>query len=235
MDKGVAMRGDRLIIDDRHRAAAARIAACVAPQLVHHTSPFVLTVGGESGSGKSEIAQALADALSERQIVPCILQQDDFFAYPPKTNDMRRRQDISRVGVYEVRMELLQQTIAHAREGRDSLVVPLVDYAADRIESQTVSLDGIAILIIEGTYTSLLQDVDLRVFLERTVDETRASRIKRGREAQDDFIEQVLQIEHAIIREHRPLADLLVTKDYRVVGAPTPAARPEPSTKRATT
>ena len=40
---------------------------------------------------------------------------------------------------------------------------------------------------------------------------------KRGTEAGDPFIEQVLRMEHKIIAGHQQLADILITKDYGVV------------------
>ena len=98
-----------------------------------------------------------------------------------------------------------------------SLDAPLVDYAGDRIEAQMIDLAGVGAVLIEGTYTTLLANVHLHVFLDRTVDDTRASRIERAREPQDAFIERVLHIEHGIIRPHRSLADILITKDFRVI------------------
>ena len=42
-------------------------------------------------------------------------------------------------------------------------------------------------------------------------------RLERAREAQDDFLERVLEIEHRIISAHKNRADYLIDKQYRVV------------------
>jgi uridine kinase len=63
---------------------------------------FTITIAGESGSGKSEIGAVLSDLLSEKDIKSIILQQDDYFVYPPKTNAEMRRKDLGQVGLSEV-------------------------------------------------------------------------------------------------------------------------------------
>ncbi len=72
------------------------------------------------------------------------------------------------------------------------------------------------VVIAEGTYTSLLSNVDRRVFIARNRLDTMEHRQKRAREDFDPFIERVLEIEHEIISAHRNRADVLITKDYEV-------------------
>ena len=79
-----------------------------------------------------------------------------------------------------------------------------------------MSLAGLQVVIAEGTYTTLLQHAHKRIFINRNRLETMESRRKRGREAMDPFIEEVLKIEHAIISEHRQRADIIITRDYQV-------------------
>jgi uridine kinase len=55
------------------------------------------------------------------------------------------------------------------------------------------------------------------VFINLTYRETLQSRLERAREAQDDFLERVLEIEHRIISAHKSRADYLVDKQYQVV------------------
>jgi hypothetical protein len=53
---------------------------------------FVITVAGESGAGKSELASEIARLITEEGFNTGVLQQDDYFVFPPKTNhEMRRR------------------------------------------------------------------------------------------------------------------------------------------------
>ena len=214
------MRGDIIIVEDHHRSAAARIVERIHSAVEAKEGRYTLTVAGESGSGKSETAQAIADAFAERGVPSAIYQQDDYFVYPPRTNDATRRKDIGWVGPGEVRLELLDEHLAAARAGADEVEKPLVIYEEDRVDSEVMDLRGAKVVIAEGTYTSLLENVDTRVFIARNRLETMEHRRKRGREEFDPFIEEVLTIEHDIISAHRELADVVITRDYDVEFGP---------------
>jgi uridine kinase len=176
----------------------------------------VVTIAGESGSGKSETAAALAEHLEAVGVGAAVLQQDDYFVHPPCTNHRTRLRDIGWVGPQEVRLDLLAEHIRQARAGASDLVKPLVIYEDDRITEETLDLTGVRVLIAEGTYTSLLPGVDTRVFIELTYRETKKARLERAREEQDDFLDRVLEIEHRIISAHRDRADLLIDDRFRV-------------------
>jgi len=210
------MKGDKLIIQDCHVEAARQILELIQRQIATSEGPFILTVGGESGSGKSEIAAALAQLLTGRGIASTTLQQDDYFVYPPKTNAAMRRKSLDHVGLRELRLELLDQHLEQIRRGGRALVKPVVHFEEDRIGEERLSIEGSQVVIVEGTYTSLLENVDRRVFLERTYEDTRAFRRERGREEQDSFLGKVLEIEHRLIAPHRQRADILVSREYEV-------------------
>jgi uridine kinase len=55
------------------------------------------------------------------------------------------------------------------------------------------------------------------VFIDLNYLETLQSRLERAREAQDDLLEKVLEIEHRIISAHKSRADYLIDKQYQVV------------------
>ena len=210
------MQGDRLIIGSHHLVAAERIATMISARVATHSTPYAISIAGESGSGKSEIAQALADELARMQLKSIVLQQDDYFVYPPLTNDSRRREDIRRVGPQEVQLDWIDRNISAIVEGVDSIEKPLVFYKDNRIELEKVDVRGCRIAIAEGTYTSLLKNVDLRLFIDRTYIQTLETRHKRAREAQDPFIEHVLELEHDIIKQHKTGTDIVITADYSV-------------------
>jgi uridine kinase len=113
----------------------------------------------------------------------------------------------------------MEQNLLSALQGKTEIVKPLVDYDANTIQEEAVALDGIGVLIAEGTYTSLLKHVDTRVFIGRNWMDTLEDRQKRnrGKEVGDPFTEQVLSTEHKIIAGHKQLADFVITKDYEVI------------------
>jgi uridine kinase len=209
--------GDKLIIKDKHRRAAEQIVKRILPQLKSYPRIYTITIAGESGSGKSEMGRAVADVLDGRGFKTLVLQQDDYFVHPPKSNDRIRRRDIGWVGMQEVRVDLLDEHLRQARSGAETIVKPLVVYEEDRIVEETVSLQGIVAVVAEGTYTTVLENIDTRVFIDLTYLQTLQSRLERAREAQDDFLGRVLEVEHRIISAQKSRADLLIDEQYQVV------------------
>ena len=210
------MRGDVILVEEHHYRAAGQIVERILPAIQAKQGRYTITVAGESGSGKSETAKALAETLEQHELRCAILQQDDYFVHPPRSNDATRRKDIGWVGTQEVKLELLDSHLQQALEGAERLAKPLVIYEEDRVTEETMELEGVKVVIAEGTYTSLLEHVDTRIFIARNRLETMEARKKRGREQMDPFIEQVLEIEHAIISRHRARADVVITRDYDV-------------------
>ena len=67
------MRGDKLVIKEEHVEAARNITKLLLPRIIDNQNMFVITIAGESGSGKSEIAAALSELLSEKGVKSSIL------------------------------------------------------------------------------------------------------------------------------------------------------------------
>ena len=214
------MKDDVIVVEPYHRLAANIIVLKLIHAIKEKKRRTIITVAGESGSGKSETAQALRDELEAHQIKACILGQDDYFVLPPRTNDDRRRKDPGWLGPeVEVNMDLLEQHIHEVLQGKKEIIKPLIDYKQNTITEERISLDDVKVVIVEGTYTSLLGQVDVRIFINRTYEDSLEHRKKRnrGEEVGDPFVEGVLAREHEIIAAHKHLADILITKDYEVV------------------
>jgi uridine kinase len=214
------MKGDIVVLEPHHREAARKIVPAIRGKIDEKPARYTITVAGESGSGKSETAQAIKEELQSTGISAVVLAQDDYFVLPPRSNDARRRSDPDWLGPHvEVRLDLLEQHLRAAIDGAGSITKPLVDYDADTIGEELVDLNGVSAIIAEGTYTSLLKGTDTRIFIMRTRVDTLAHRQKRARGAEvgDPFIENILKMEHKIIAGHRHLADILIMKDYDIV------------------
>jgi uridine kinase len=213
------MKGDVIVVEEHHRLAAKEIVSSILISIQSKKSRFTVTVAGESGSGKSETGKAIQEELEKLGIKAVVLGQDDYFVLAPKSNDAKRREDPEWLGPQcEVRLDVLEQNLKDAIEGAMSITKPLIDYDEDLIEEEIISLEGVKVIIAEGTYTSLLKHSDVRIFITRNRLDTLEHRRKRNRgtEVGDPFVENILKIEHLIIAGHKQLADFVITKDYDV-------------------
>lgn len=205
------MIGDKLVITDYHRQGAAKVMASLRDRLREATSPLAVTVAGESGSGKSEIAHCLAELVEQEGKKAVVLGQDDYFKLPPKSNHNRRLEDIGWVGTGEVRLDLLDEHLAALKASpSEPLTKPLVFYDEDRIDSETIQPGKLDVVIAEGTYTTLLDNADLHAFIDRDYRQTKKARLKRARDPDVAFLEKVLAIEHEEISKHKARAHVII-------------------------
>lgn len=207
------MYGDRLIIGSVHREIAGRILDEILP-LLGKRDLVVTSIAGESGSGKTGAAQVLSEMLFERAIPNLILGQDDYFRLPPGDNQFRRYQSLDWVGPGEVRLDLMQEHVNRFRANPSArFTKPLMNHEENRLEWEQAGPDpasALRALVVEGTYVTILEGIDLRVMIASSHDRNRHNRAIRDREPASEFLERVLAIEHRLIREHRSLADLVI-------------------------
>jgi len=205
------MIGDKLIIEPYHTARAEEICRLTADRI---RPGFTISVAGESGAGKSELAVELARILKESGIPAGVLQQDDYFVFPPKTNHEMRRRNIEQVGPYEVKLDYLDSNLRSFKRGETPIYKPLVLFDQDRITTEEMNLENKQVVIVEGTYTSLLKFLDIRVFIDRDYHQTLEARKRRGRDKFEPFVLDVLEREHNIIREHKSSANIIIPPDF---------------------
>jgi uridine kinase len=203
--------GDKLVITEYHRDAGKRVFRELEARWKRGAKFLSVTIAGESGCGKSETAQVLSELCEGAGRKTVVLAQDDYFHLPPHANARKREEFIGWVGPGEVRLDLLKAHVEVIRSGEaDSLVKPCSVFERDEIIDETLDVAGAKVVIAEGTYTTLLPDMDVRVFIDRVYTETKKARLRRGRDAMSEFVETVLAIEHGVIREHKKLATIVI-------------------------
>jgi len=205
------MIGDKLIIERHHTERAEEICK-ILNRIIY--KGFTLTVAGESGAGKTELATEIVRLLNERGTRSGLLQQDDYFVFPPKTNHEMRRNNLKQVGTYEVKLDFLDSNLRSFKRNESPIYKPLVIFDEDLITSEEKDIFQLEVLIAEGTYTSLLNFVDFRVFIDRDYKQTLETRRRRARDKFDSFMLDVLEREHQIISQHKKLADVIITSDF---------------------
>ncbi|MBC7914276.1 MAG: hypothetical protein H7Y07_09140 [Pyrinomonadaceae bacterium] len=179
---------------------------------------IAISISGESGCGKTTLSLAIREALNVRGITALILHQDDYFKLPPASNHEMRLCDFSHIGPQEVMLDLLDEHIRQVKVRRKaSILVPYMDLGNDIKKEREIDIKGVTVLLIEGTYTTLLKNVDHHVFINTTYKQTRNNRIKRNREVVTDFIEKVLEKESSIIQKQKESAHIILDKQLQII------------------
>ena len=207
------MIGDKLIIEEHHTQRAADICRLLRDR-IGTSRRFTMSVAGESGAGKSELAYEIYRQLNEQGIPAEVLQQDDYFVFPPRTNHEMRRRNLEQVGPYEVKLDFLDSNLRSFKRGESPIYKPLVIYDEDRITAEEMEVEDLKVLIAEGTYTSLLQFSDYRIFIDRDYHQTLEARKRRARDRFEPFILDVLEREHQIIAQHKELTDAVIPDGF---------------------
>jgi uridine kinase len=182
-----------------------------------HRSKHVIAIAGESGSGKSVTAKSIQAFLDKNGIISVVLSMDNYFHLPPKQNHESRVSNIHQVGTQEVNLALLQSHINVYKEGIENIEIPQTNYENDTIEYTLIPFNEIDVLLIEGTYVFDLENIDYLIFMEHTYKDTYLQRKQRNRDEMSSFIEEVLEIEHKIIREGKSKADILIDTHYNPI------------------
>lgn len=218
------MLGDVLLINDFHKSAAQTIMERVLAdkEKLERSNPdykYVVAISGESGAGKSELSHSLALLLKAQDIRVKVLHTDNYYLVPPLLRrEWRIENGIKSVGIDEYDWGLVNRNIRDFKENRET-IMPCIDIIPDQIDKLITDFRKIHLLVIDGLYAINSKDADLRVFIELTYHETKMSQLIRGKEPADDFRLQVLEREHINVQALKPIADLLVDRNYDVVEA----------------
>ena len=179
-----------------------------------------IAIGGESGCGKSTLSIALQKTLESYNIKSVVLHQDDYFFLPPKTNHKKRLSDITNVGTLEVDIAHIERHIEIIKSrSSKSLKKPLIHYDLDIIRHEILTIDEADVVIIDGTYTMLLQNVDIKLFMSKNFLETKEYRKARNRDPMSPFNEEVLLKEHKIIAKQKAYAHFIIDKNLTITAS----------------
>jgi len=188
------MLNDILLITEKHKKAAEQI----VNRLSKITSDkIVIAIGGESGSGKSEIAHLISQRLKDKGELAKILHIDNYYKVAPRERTAwRKKHGVESIGLTEYNWNLINHNIAEFKEGKEA-ILPCIDLLTDQEDRLITNFKGIKHLIVEGLY-SLKVDANLKIFIDLTYQETKKAQILRGKEPQSEFRLQVLQREHEV-------------------------------------
>ncbi len=208
------MLGDVLLIADKHREAGELI---IQEILKRRKENFTVAISGESGTGKTELAHVIAKGLRAHGIFAKPIHIDNYYRILPlERTEWRQVNGIENVvGYGEYDWDTIYRNIDDFRNKRQS-TMPCVDLVTEQVDTLITDFKGVDMLIIDGLYAMKTDDIDLRIFIDITYHETGKAQKLRGKEPQNEYRMKVLLQEHEMVKALKPLADILITKEYKV-------------------
>ncbi|MCD4697001.1 MAG: hypothetical protein K8S16_12260, partial [Bacteroidales bacterium] len=124
------------------------------------------------------------------------------------------------VGYNEYDWKAIQKNIDDFKNNRVS-EMPCVDLVTEQVDRLTTDFSQVDMLIVDGLYAIKAENIDLRIFIELTYLETKEKHSKdsRGKEVMDEIRWATLAQEHKMVQSLKPMADLLITRNYEVIKA----------------
>ncbi len=211
------MLGDILLIQDKHKKAGEII---IQKILKNKKDKYIVAISGESGSGKSELAHVIAKGMRKFGIFAKPLHTDNYYmTHPLERREWRAEHGIENVvGYNEYDWNAIHKTIDDFKRSKKS-EMPCVDLVTEQVDRLITNFGEVDMLVVDGLYAIKSKEIDLRIFIELTYLETKEKHTKdeRGKEVMDEVRWATLGQEHKMVQSLKPLADILITKDYEVM------------------
>ncbi len=204
------MLNDVVTIETKHTNAATTL----FDRVIRDRKPkFIVTISGEVGTGKCEIAHELGRKLLEEGISVKLLHMDNYYHIPPRERqEWRIKHGLDKIGYEEYDWKTINQNIDDFRMNKRS-VLPTVDLFTQTVDQLHSDFQGIDMLIIEGLYSIKINQSDLRVFIELTYEDTWDEQLLTRKEVLDDFRKKVLEQEHKAVQSLKGFADFYIDFD----------------------
>ncbi len=225
-------RGDPPMVNVQHKKAAGGLLPYMVEQAKtakRAKKRAIIVLSGESGAGKTEVAEYLRYLIRGEKLRGVTIAGDAFFRLAPEENHQARLDAYARgtleeyLGPGEVDLERLDAVLGKAAD-RDTKEV-FVPSDCRRLGSRRyprvpVSLAGADVVLVDLTYGLTLENATLKVFLESDYREritaVRERNLARDPDQDFTFIQTVLEIEHGIIQGMKEKANIIVTADYEI-------------------
>lgn len=206
------MIGDMILIkkNDIKRAELLISKICKMP------TKSIVTIGGGSGTKKSELAKALQELLYRKNKRTILISLDDVYVTHFKDRlRIRKRQGIKSVGLKEIDWKTLKEIIRNFKKNKDVLLLPIINKYTDNYnEEEIYGADKIDYLIIEGLYANYLKKWELSnyaVHLEGSPEQTLKFRKKRNKEKEtSEFRKKIVQKEYNVVSQLKHYANKII-------------------------
>ena len=196
------MEGDKLIFLEQHYIKADTI-------LPHIKDKKIVAIGGESGTGKSEVAYLLRSKLAKEGVRSIVMHLDDYYTTNFKErNEVRKLNGI--IGLGEMDWVRINDPLNSFLKGAFQIYIRVLNKFTEGKEYRIVWVNDIDMIIVEGLYAGNITQADYKVHLKGNRQSTHAFRRRRGKEPITEYRVKVLQAESEAVQLLCSKADLEV-------------------------
>jgi len=215
---------DKLRITTGHDKAAKELVPVILEAL-KATGKVIFAAGGESGTGKSEIAYLVREILQEQEISTVEWSFDNAYVTTPEEREKKRAEDYdNNVGLNEMNRPKIEEIMSCFEQDKP-VIVPIVVINEDGsrpIKEITLNMEDKKVLIFDGLYAALIGEIK--------TDESKATRIiamnekrfnldaqkERGKEEVNEHRMKVLERECNAVRSLWSHVTHKIAEDWKV-------------------
>lgn len=181
--------------------------------------PRIIGIVGASGSGKTTVAQELAD-LAEGS---CLISQDNYYRGLP---DGVSATDWNFDDPAALDLEHLARDLAALKRG-ETVQIPCYNFSTHKRKTETITLNPAPVIIVEGLFLFLPENLrrvfDLKVFvdvppevcLQRRIARDKTERSRTEEDIRRQWFDQVEPMFRKYVEPTRAFADLLLVPAER--------------------
>ena len=215
---------DKLRITEGHEKAANGLVPIIL-QALNLNEKIIFAVGGESGTGKSEVAYLVEEALNEIGIPTVAWSFDNAYTTPPSIREETRAKDYEKnVGVVEMNRALIEEVI-FCFEHETPVTVPVTTINGDGsrpVKEITLDMVGKKVLIFDGLYAALIGQIEnnsrktARVIVMSEKEFDLAAQKERKKEKVNEHRLKVLERECLAVRSLWPYVTHKISENWDV-------------------
>lgn len=146
------------------------------------TTPYIIGVGGTSGSGKTSVAAKIVSSINTPWTV--LVSMDNF--YKPLSKENREKAFNNNYDFDEpaaIDLDLVYDCILSLKEGKKT-TIPVYSFVShDRLPEKSITIYGASVIVLEGIYAlydkRLLELMDLKIYVDADLDICLARRLSR--------------------------------------------------------
>jgi len=184
-------------------------------------SPFIISIAGGTGSGKTTLAERLTKELGEGKVLN--IAHDHYYKdQSGLTKEQRALTNYDHPNAYDT--DLLVSHLEKLIQG-ESVARPVYDFLSDTRSKDTVLLSPKPVIIVEGilvfTDPKLLNLFDLKVYVDTSTDIRLIRRLKRDMEevgrsfnyVVDKYLTQVRPMHEKFVEPTKKYADIVFAEN----------------------